>query len=137
MVLGKNIKKCGCSFFVGGQKILIGNKFRPPQIVDGDPFSTGKLQKWYIFCVWSPHFCQGYAPATPLKSATLWGSCCLKTTLVVFDAKNCWFYQNLKKMGTTNENWLMRHVGGNNLLPICCHRGPPPICCQFVILLKS
>jgi hypothetical protein len=41
--------------------------------------------------------------ATPLKSATLWGSCCLKTTLVVFVANNCWFYQNLKKIGTTNE----------------------------------
>jgi len=77
------------------------------------------------------------APATPLKSATLWGSCCLKTTLVVFVAKNCWFYQNLKKIGTTNENWIVGRWGGTNLLPICCHRGPPPICCQFVILLKS
>ena len=29
------------------------------------------------------------AAATPLKSATIWGSCYLKTTLVVFVAKNC------------------------------------------------
>ena len=77
------------------------------------------------------------APATPLKSATLWGSCCLKTTFVVFVAKNWWFYQNLKKIGTTNENWLLTEGGGNNLLPICCHRGLSPICYQFVILLKS
>ena len=28
-------------------------------------------------------------------------------------------------------------VGSNILLPICCHKVPPPICCWFVILLKS
>ena len=60
-------------------------------------FWVKDTKKWYIFCVWSRHFCLGGAPATPLKSATLWGSCSLKTTLVVFVAKNCWFYQNLKK----------------------------------------
>ena len=106
-----------------------------------DPILTSfwvkESQTWYIFSVWSRHFCQGGSPATPLKSATLWRSCCLKTTLVIFVAENCWFYQKLKKIGTTNENWALRQGGGKNLLPICCHRGPPPICCQFVILLKS
>jgi len=77
------------------------------------------------------------APATSLSSATIWGSCCLKTTLVVFVAKNCWFYQNVKNIGTTNGNWLLRQGGGNNLLPICCRRGPSPIFCQFVISLNS
>ena len=97
------------TFFVAiFSKSKIGNKFRPPQIVDGDPFCTGELQKSVIFHVWVAYSPNWSAPATSLKSATLWGSCCLKTTLVVFVAKNCWFYQYLKKIGTTNENWLMR-----------------------------
>ena len=100
-------------------------------------FWVKDTKKWYNFCVWSRHFCLGGAPATPLKPATLWGSCCLKTTIVVFVAKNCWFYQNLKKIATMNETWILGRWGGTNLLPICCHRGPPPICCQFAILLKS
>ena len=108
-----------------------------PQIVDGDPFSTVDFQKPVIFRVWVTYSPNMSAPATSLKSATLWGSCCLKTTLVVFVAKNCWFYQYMKKIGTTNENWLMRQGGGN----ICCRffatEAPPPIWCQFVILLKS
>ena len=33
--------------------------------------------------------------------------------------------------------WNCGAVGKQHLLLICCHRGPPPICCQFVILLKS
>ena len=89
-----------------------------PQIVDGDPFSTGNLQKSEFFRKKVAYTLIRSAPATPLKSATLWGSCCLKTTLVVFVAKNCWFYQNLKKIGTTNENWIVGRWGGTNLLPI-------------------
>ena len=76
-------------FFCQRSQIVDRQQIPTPQIVDGDLFSTGELEKWYIFCVWSRHFWQGGAPTTPLKSATLWGSCCLKTTLVVFVAKNC------------------------------------------------
>ena len=96
-------------------------------------FSTENPQKTSFFWVWGCSGVMRGSPATPLNSATLWGSCCLKTTFVVFVAKNCWFYRNLKKIGTTNENWIVRHWGGINLLP----QRPPPICCQFVILLKS
>ena len=52
------------------------------------------------------------SPATPLKSATLWGSCCSKTTKVVFVAESCWFYQKVKKIGATNENWVFQGAGG-------------------------
>ena len=92
-VLGKNFKKLRCPFFVEVSTFEIGNKFWTPQILDGDPFSTGELKKPVIFCVWVAYTPNMSAPATSLKSATLWGSCCLKTTLVVFVAKNCWFYQ--------------------------------------------
>ena len=81
-------------------------------------------KKWYNFCFWSRHFFLGSAPATPLKSETIWRSCCLKTTIVVFVANNCWFYQNLNKICTTNENWIVGRWGGTNLLSICCHRVP-------------
>ena len=60
-------------------------------------FWTEEPQKSIIFRVWGHHFCLGGAPTTSLKSATLWGSCCLKTSVVAFVAKNCWFYQKLKK----------------------------------------
>ena len=103
------------------------------QIVDEDPFWTGEPQKSLIFRVWRRHFFQGGAPATSLKWATLWGSCCLKTTLVVFVAKNCWFHQNTKKIGTTDENLDYEAVRKQKFLA----EGPPPICCQFIILLKS
>ena len=73
---------CQRSTIVDRQQILT------PQIVDGDPFSTGELQKSEFFQEREPYTPNRSAPATPLKSATLWGSCCLKTTLVVFVAKN-------------------------------------------------
>ena len=89
----KNVRdkpeKWETSFFVKVQKSIIGNKFTTPQIVDGDPFSTRELQKSEFFQERVPYTPNMSAPATPLKSATLWGSCCLKTTLVVFVAKNC------------------------------------------------
>ena len=48
------------------------------------------------------------SPYPEIFGNTLLGSCCLKTTLVVFVAKNCWFYQNLKKserpLSNTNQH---------------------------------
>ena len=77
--------------FIFGHRSRIKNRqqISTPQIVDGEPFSTGEVQKSIIFRVSSGNFCQRGAPATPFKSATFWGPCCLKTTLVVFVAKNC------------------------------------------------
>ena len=90
--MNKNVKdkpeKWGTSFVAIFLKSKIGNKFRPPQIVDGDPFSHGNLQKSEFFRKKVAHTPSMGAPATPLKSATLWESCCLKTTLIVFVAKN-------------------------------------------------
>ena len=118
-------------------KSKIGNKVWPPKSSMGTLFQPGIPKNGTFFWVWGRNFCDGGAPATSLNSATLWGLCCLKTTLVVFVAKNCWFYQNLEKIGTTNENWIVGRWGGTNLLPICCHMVSPLICCQFLILLKS
>ena len=42
-----------------------------------------------------------------------------------------------KKIGTTNENWLMRQGRGNICFRFVATEAPPQICCQFVILLKS
>ena len=103
-----------------------------PQIVDGDPFCTEEPQKSIIFCVWRRHFPREMRQQHHLSQQHL-GSCSLKTIV----AKNWWFYQYVKKIGTTNENWIVGRWGGTNLLSIYCHRGPPPICCQFVILAKS
>ena len=59
--------------FIFGHRLRIKNRqqISTPQIVDGDPFSTGELQKSIIFHILEHKFCQGGAPATPLKSATL------------------------------------------------------------------
>ena len=108
MVLGKNFKKCRCSFFVDGLKILIGNKFRPPKSSMGSQFQPGSPQKRSFFESISTGepISTGESistggmrgsPTTPLNSATLWGSCCSKTIKVVFVADNCWFYQKVKK----------------------------------------
>ena len=84
--MNKNVRdkseKWETSSFVKGQESIIGNNL-------DHPFSTGELQKSIIFHVLEHQFCQGGAPATPLNAATLLGSCYLKTTLVVFVAKNC------------------------------------------------
>ena len=56
-----------------------------PQVIDGNPFSTGNLQKSEFFRKKVTYTLSRSAPEPPLKSATLWGSCCLRTTLV---AKN-------------------------------------------------
>ena len=120
----KNFLKFGMFIFCRRSTIVDQQQISAPQIADGDHFSIGELQKWYIFSVWSRHFWQGGAAATPLKSASLWGSCCLKTTLVVFVAKNCWFYQNLEKIGTTNEIWLMKRWGGRYFDRNFCQRLP-------------
>ena len=123
-------------FACSRRKKFFRRNFCPPEL-DGDPFSTGEPQKSEFFREITWYYPQRGPPATPFNSATLWGSCCLKTTIVVFIDKNCWFYQNLKKIGTINENWIVWRWGGIYLLPICCHKVPQPICCQFVILLKS
>ena len=91
------------------KKIKISATFDPPNRRWGAIFNRGAPKNGVFFSLNS-------FPATPLKSATLWGSCCLKTTKVVFVAKNCWFYQNLKKIGTTNEYWIVERWGSN----ICC-----------------
>ena len=55
----------------------------------------------------------------------------------------CFCCQKLLILSITQKNqrykWKLswKIMGGHNLLPICCHRGPPPICCQLVISLKS
>ena len=95
------------------KKIKISETPEPPNRRWGAVFSRKSPQN-VVFLVWVLFGAMRGSPATPLKSATLWGSCCLKTTLVGFVANNCWFYQNLKKIGTTNENWLMRRWGGRN-----------------------
>ena len=110
----KKFQKIEMSIFCRSFNFWNRQQILTPQIVDGGPFSTGNLQKSEFFRKRVPYIPNMSAPATPLKSATLWGSCCLKTTLVVFVAKNCWFYQNLKKIGTTNENWVVRRWGGRN-----------------------
>ena len=87
-------------------------------------FCVKESQKWLNFRVWVPYTPNMSAPATPLNSATLWGSCCLKTTLVVFVAKNCWFYQNLKTIGSTNEKWMFQGAGGRNFDRNFCQKAP-------------
>ncbi len=77
--------------------------FNPPNRRWGPSFNWG-AQKIVVFSGNSAVYPNMSAAETPLKSATLSDSCCLKTTLVVFVAKNCGFYQNLKKISTTNEN---------------------------------
>ena len=77
------------------------------QIIDGQLFSTQNSKKTQFFWVWGCYGAIRGAPATSLNSVTLWGSWCLKTSFVVFVAENCWFYQNPKKIGTTNENWVV------------------------------
>ena len=49
MVLGKNFKKWGCSFFVVDQQLLIGNKFRPPKSSMGTIFQPGSSKNGTFF----------------------------------------------------------------------------------------
>ena len=58
-------------------------------------------------------------PATRFSSATLWGSSCLKTTLVVSVAKNCWFHQKLKK--NRHHKWKFG-ASGRKIVPIDLRR---------------
>ena len=60
------------------------------------------------------HFQPGSPPKTPINSATLWRSCCLKTTIVVFVTENCWFYQHPQKTGVTKENIIFWEGWGRN-----------------------
>ena len=75
-------------------------------------------------------------PETSIYSTKLCRSCCLKTAFVVFVAKNCWFYQHIKKISTINENWALRLGWGRNSTEISV-RCPPLICFQFITSLKS
>ena len=110
-------------FACSRRKKFFRRNFCPPAL-DGDPFSTGEPQKSEFFQERTSHFLQRGPPATPFKSATLWRSCCLKTAIVVFVAKNCRIYQNLKTIGTTNENWLMREWRCNICYCFVATEGP-------------
>ena len=72
------------------EKICVARNFDPPKSSMGSYFQQ-KIPKIRSFL--SLGMLWGYnevpRPATPLKSVTIWGSCCLKTTIVVFVAKNC------------------------------------------------
>ena len=93
-------------------------------------------KKTIIFRVWmaySPHMS---APATPLKSATLWCSCFLKQHLLVLLPKIVDFIKTWKNSapqiklsvpGRGKQKFRQKFLSG----------GPRPICCQCVILLKS
>ena len=105
------------------KKIKISATLHPPNRRYGAIFNWG-APKTEFFSVSS--YCEAMreSPTTPLKSATLWGSCYLKSTKVVFVADNCWFYQNVKKIGATNENWVPQSAGGRNFDRNFCQGAP-------------
>ena len=63
--------------------------------------------------------------------------------MLLKNIKSCFCCQKLLILSTTQENqrhkWKLGYgtMGCHIVLPICCYRGPPPICCQYIISLKS
>ena len=68
------------------KKIKISATFDPPNRRWGAIFNQG-APKNVVFLRFKGFWGYEGSSATPLNSATLWGSCCLKTTEVVFVAE--------------------------------------------------